>query len=58
MKSIRKFFPQFAEDYKVLSKLNAKRTRQLFHIERFPLAWKITKGFLSLVMAFVPKLKK
>lgn len=58
MKSIHKFFPQFADDYQVLSKLNAKRTRQLFHIERFPLAWKITKGFLSLVMAFVPKLKK
>lgn len=58
MKSIRKFFPQFAEDYKVLSKLNAKRTKQLFHIEKFPIAWKITKGFLSLVMVFLPNLKK
>lgn len=58
MKSINKFFPQFAEDYKVLSKLNSKRTKQLFHIEKFPAAWKITKGFLSIVMAFLPKLKK
>jgi glycosyltransferase involved in cell wall biosynthesis len=58
MESINKFFPQFAEDYKVLSKLNAKRTRQLFHIEKFPRAWKITKGFLNFVMLFVPKLKK
>ncbi len=58
MKSIRKFFPLFADDYKVLSKLNAKRTRQLFHIEKYPLAWKITKGFMSLVLLFLPKLKK
>lgn len=58
MKSIQKFFPQFANDYKVLSKLNAKRTKQLFHIEHYPLAWKITKGFLNFVMLFIPKLKK
>lgn len=57
-KSIEKFFPQFADDYKVLSKLNAKRSKQFFHIEQFPIAWKITKGFLSLVLAFLPKMKK
>ncbi len=56
--SIEKYFPQFAEDYKVLSKLNSKRTRQVFHIENHPLAWKITKGFLNFVMLFLPKLKK
>lgn len=58
MQSIHKFFPQFADDYKVLSKLNAKRTKQLFHIENYPMAWKITKGFLSLVLLFLPKIKK
>ena len=57
MKSINKFFPQFADDYKVLSKLNAKRTKQLFHIEKYPLAWKITKGFLNFILLFIPKLK-
>lgn len=58
MRSIHRFFPQFADDYQVLSKLNAKRTKQLFHIENHPFAWKITKGFLNFVMLFLPKLKK
>ncbi|SCX82164.1 glycosyltransferase family 2 protein [Flavobacterium caeni] len=58
MASIEKFFPQFADDYKVLSKLNAKRTKQLFHIENYPMAWKLTKGFMSLVLLFLPKIKK
>ena len=58
LKSINKFFPLFAEDYKVLHRLNSKRVRQVFHIEKFPWAWKIAKGFLNLVMVFLPKLKK
>ena len=57
-KSINKFFPLFAEDYKVLSQLNSKRVRQVFHIEKFSLAWRMLKGFLNLLMVFVPKLKK
>ena len=56
--SIKKYFPLFAEDYKVLVKLNSKRVKQVFHIENFPIAWKIVKGFLNLVMLFVPKIKK
>lgn len=58
MKSINKFFPQFSEDYKVLSKLNSKRVKQVFYIEKFPVAWKLTKAFFSIMMFFLPKLKK
>lgn len=58
MKSIHKFFPQFAKDYEVLSKLNSKRVRQVFHLEKFPFAWKITKGFLNFVLLFLPKMKR
>ncbi len=58
LKSIDKYFPLFAEDYKVLVKLNSKRVKQVFHIENYPVAWKIVKGFLNLVMLFVPKIKK
>lgn len=57
-KSIDKYFPLFADDYKVLSKLNSKRIKQIFHIEKYPVAWKIVKGFLNVVLLFVPKIKK
>ena len=58
MQTIEKYFPLFYEDYKALSKLNSKRTQQLFHIEKFPFAWKLVKGFMNLVLLFLPKLKK
>ena len=58
LKSIDKYFHLFAEDYKVLNKLNSKRVKQIFHIENYPIAWKIVKGFLNLVLLFVPKIKK
>ena len=57
METINKFFPLFAEDYKVLSRLNAKRTQQLFFIENYPFAWKLVKGFMNMVLAFLPKQK-
>lgn len=58
MTSINKFFPAFADDYKVLSKLNSKRVKQVFYIEKFPFAWKLVKGFMNFTLLFLPKLKK
>lgn len=58
MQTIEKYFPLFAEDYKVLSKLNSKRVQQLFYIERFPIAWKLVKFCMNLVLLFLPKPKK
>jgi glycosyltransferase involved in cell wall biosynthesis len=57
-KSINKFFPLFAVDYKVLSKLNSKRIRQLLHIQKYPFAWKIVKALVNIIMIFIPKLNK
>jgi glycosyltransferase involved in cell wall biosynthesis len=53
--TIDTYFPAFSEDYKTLDKLNAKRTQQLFYIEKFPFAWKILKGLINLILLFLPK---
>ena len=58
LQSIEKYFPAFADDYKDISKLKAKRTQQLFHIQNHKWAWKILKGFMNLILLFLPKLKK
>ena len=56
--SIQKYFPAFNEDYKDISKLKSKRTQQLFHIKNYKLAWNILKGFMNMILLFLPKLKK
>ncbi len=53
--SIQKYFPAFVEDYKNVSELNSKRYLQIQHIKKYPIAWKILKGFLSLELLFLPK---
>lgn len=58
MQTIHKYFPLFEEDYKTLSRTNSKRIQQLFFIERFPVAWKMVKGVMNLVLVFLPKPKK
>lgn len=58
MQTIEKYFPLFAEDYKVLSKLNSKRTQQLFYIEKYPIAWKLLKLFMNIQLYFLPKKRR
>jgi len=53
--TIDTYFPAFSEDYKILNKLNAKRTQQIFYIEKFPFAWKILKGLINIILLFLPK---
>lgn len=56
--TIRKYFPAFADDYKQVSELNSKRFLQFQHIKNHPFAWKILKGFISLLLLFLPKIQK
>lgn len=56
-KTLEKYFPLFINDYILVSELNSKRLQQIFHIQIFPIAWKIVKGFLNIVMLFLPKQK-
>ncbi|OYU85256.1 MAG: glycosyl transferase [Flavobacterium sp. BFFFF2] len=54
---IHTHFPAFEKDYQEVARLNAKRTRQLFHIENFPIAWKIMKAVLTVFIFVLPKKK-
>jgi len=56
--TIERYFPLFAEDYKAVGELNSKRIRQVFHIKQFPVAWKILKSTISVLLVFLPKIKK
>ena len=55
--TIQKYFPLFAEDYILVSELNSKRFKQIFHIQNFPKAWKFLKMMISFTLLFVPKLR-
>jgi glycosyltransferase involved in cell wall biosynthesis len=55
--SIEKYFPAFKDDYVNLSLLNSKRVKQIFHIQKHPVAWRLLKNFISLMLLFVPKYK-
>lgn len=56
--SIRKYFPAFEDDYVDISALTSKRVQQVFHIRKHPVAWKILKSFISVLLLFLPKRKK
>ena len=54
---IQNHFPAFFEDYEAISQLNNKRIKTIFHIQKFPFAWKMLKGFAKLLSIFLPKQK-
>lgn len=56
--SMQKYFPAFVDDYREVSELNSKRYLQIQHIKKHPWAWKISKGFMNLVLLFLPKMPK
>ena len=58
IQSINKYFPLFADDYILVSELNSKRFKQIFHIQGYRKAWKFLKIMISISLLFVPKIKK
>ena len=56
--TIQKYFPAFVADYKDVSELNSKRFLQFRHIKNHKAAWKLLKGFISLLLLFLPKVPK
>ena len=56
--TLKKYFPLFVDDYILVSQLHSKRVQQIFHIQKYNKAWKILKGFLNLILLFLPKIKK
>lgn len=53
--SMAKFFPAFIDDYHQISQLKQKRVQQFFSIKERPLAWKILKFFMKIILLFIPK---
>lgn len=58
IQSINKYFPLFADDYILVSELNSKRFKQIFHIQSYQKAWRFLKIMISITLLFVPKIKK
>jgi glycosyltransferase involved in cell wall biosynthesis len=55
---LKKYFPAFVDDYAEVSQLNSKRVQQVLHIQKYPIAWKSLKTFISIILVFIPKIRK
>lgn len=55
--TLEKYFPLFMDDYLLVSEFKSKRMQQVLHIQQYPIAWKILKSILSIILLFTPKLK-
>lgn len=55
---MQKYFPAFVDDYVQVSQLNSKRVQQVLYVQNYPIAWKILKSLISIILVFIPKTKK
>lgn len=55
LKSLKKYFPTFVDDYKDVNELNSKRFLQYQHIKKYKLAWKVLKATINIILIFLPK---
>ncbi|MFC3561743.1 glycosyltransferase family 2 protein [Pedobacter jamesrossensis] len=56
-KILNRLFPLFIEDYKGISELQLKRVKQFLFIKEHKIAFKLLKGFMNLILLFLPKFK-
>jgi len=56
--SLNKYFPEFIADYNYLKTVKLKKVEQLLYIKQYPIAFKILKGFMNLILLFLPKFKR
>ncbi|MFC4685759.1 MAG: glycosyl transferase [Chryseobacterium sp. 36-9] len=54
-KTLNKYFSAFKEDAKLTQEMRAKRMKQVLHIKKYPVAWRIFKWMISLFLLFLPK---
>lgn len=52
--SLNKYFPAFVADYSHLPELKQKQWKQFFHIKQYPVAWKIMKALMKIILVFIP----
>ena len=53
--TINKYFPAFKDDYALISQFREKRMKHLLTIKNNPIAWRILKSFMSVLLVFIPK---
>lgn len=51
--TIEQYFPTFITDYKSITALGSKRTKQFLFIGKHKIAWKILKGFMNIILLFL-----
>lgn len=56
--TVKKYFPLFYEDYKIIDEMRSRRMQQVLHIKKSKMAWRIMKWIISLFLLFLPKFKK
>lgn len=55
--TLNKYFSAFLDDLKFSQEARIKRIQQVMYIKKFPIAWRILKWMISLVLLFLPKFK-
>lgn len=55
--TLNKYFSAFLEDLKFSQEARIKRIQQVMYVKKFPIAWRILKWMISLVLLFLPKFK-
>jgi len=56
--SLNRYFPEFVKDYEYLKEIKFKKAEQFMHIKKYPLAYKILKGFMNIILLFLPKFNR
>ncbi|KQS94328.1 glycosyltransferase family 2 protein [Chryseobacterium sp. Leaf394] len=55
--TLQKYFSAFLEDLKFSQESKAKRIQQVFHIKKFPVAWRFFKWIIGFFLLFLPKFR-
>ncbi|KQT15252.1 glycosyl transferase [Chryseobacterium sp. Leaf404] len=55
--TLNKYFSAFLEDLKFSQEAKAKRIQQVFHIKKYPVAWRFFKWIIGFFLLFLPKFK-
>jgi len=56
--TLNKYFAAFREDAELAKETRTKRVKQVLHIKKYPVAWRIFKWMISLFLLFLPRIQK
>lgn len=56
--TLQKYFPAFLEDGELTVETRKKRVKEVLHIKKYPVAWRIFKWIISLFLLFLPRVQK